>query len=175
MFVWDQYANEQSLANNVFFDLPALILLDGIPVLDAEWLLEQDPLRIKAIEIVTKKYMVGDQTFHGIVNLLSYDEDFVKADLGLEFQMLDFPELQKAYNFFHPEYPADSIQSRIPDRRNTLYWLPRMRADSTNPFKLTFYTGDVSGYYQVVVRGISSNGQTVHLTSQFKVIRRDVQ
>jgi hypothetical protein len=175
MFVWDQYANEQSLANNVFFDLPALVLLDGIPVLDAEWLLEQDPLRIKAIEIITKKYMVGDQTFHGIVNLLSYDEDFVKSDLGLELQMLDFPELQQAYNFSHPEYPADSIQSRIPDRRNTLYWKPRIRAGSTNPFKLKFYAGDVSGYYQVVVRGISSNGQTVHLTSQFQVIRRDVQ
>ena len=81
LHVWDEYANIQSLANNIFFDRPALLMLDGVPVNDTEWVLNIDVLKIRSIEVVTKRYFVGNTAFSGIINMTTYNNDFGGLDL----------------------------------------------------------------------------------------------
>ena len=46
----------------------ALVLLDGVPVLDHEKILSYDPLLVKRIDIYPDSYFVGIRGFSGIVN-----------------------------------------------------------------------------------------------------------
>ncbi len=43
----------------IFFDQDPLIVLDGVPIFNADEVMAIDPLRIKKIEIVNKKYFTG--------------------------------------------------------------------------------------------------------------------
>ena len=170
-FVWDYYANDQSIANNIFFNEPALIMLDGMPVADFELLLEVDPLRIRSIEGVTKKFHVGNEVFHGVVNLRSYQQDFSGKEAFFGVEEIPYSGLQRPLSFFHPDHGNTADHQRIPDRRNTLYWDPQVKISSTSPRQLRFYTGDTTGYYQIVINGLTATEQPIHKTKIFTVQR----
>ena len=173
LFVWDHYSNHQSIANNIFFDQPALILLDGIPVGNLDLLMEVDPLRIQTIEVVTKKYNVGNQIFYGVVNLKSYKEDFTGDEALFGVKKISYSSLHKPLGFFHPNHGSTS-NKRIPDRRNTLYWDPDVSIISAEPEQLRFYTGDGTGDYQIVVNGVTATGQLIYQTKVFTVLGREM-
>lgn len=160
-YVWDHYGNLQSIANNIFFDQPALVMLDGIPVNDPQWLIQQDPLKIKAIDIVTKKYFVQDQVFHGMVNFKSYNQEFLSLEFPGFIEKVQVDPPKHSLNFYHPQYNSNQ-ENRIPDRRNTLYWNPRVELDEGDKLKLNFFTADSGGKYKIVVRGLDASGQAVY-------------
>ena len=168
MFVWDSYANAQSLANNIFFNQPALVLVDGLPVNDVDLLMEVDPLRIESIDILAKSYHVGDQVFHGIVALNSYNKDFDGTEPFFKLDKINTSRLTVPRSFYHPHY-GDTSLHRIPDRRNTLYWNPHLEFDSNQQATFRFYTGDTEGTYQIVIQGINKSGTPIRQTKLFKV------
>lgn len=58
-----------------FFNEPALVLLDGVKVNDMERLLAVDPLRLKRLDVVARRYYAGSLACNGIVSFISYDGD----------------------------------------------------------------------------------------------------
>jgi hypothetical protein len=60
---------------NVFFPNEPLVLLDGVPVFDTNLLMAIDPLKIRNIHVVSRKYYFGSNVLSGIVSLTSYDGD----------------------------------------------------------------------------------------------------
>jgi hypothetical protein len=60
---------------NVFFNNEPLVLLDGVPVFDPNLLMSIDPLKIRNIQVVSKKYYFGSNVLSGIVSFTSYDGD----------------------------------------------------------------------------------------------------
>jgi hypothetical protein len=58
-----------------FFDNPPLVLLDGVPVFDINRLMEIDPLKLRKIDVVTRKYYLGQLLNFGIISLFSFDRD----------------------------------------------------------------------------------------------------
>ena len=50
----------------LFFDQDPMIVLDGVPIFDATEVMNIDPLKIKKIEIVTRKFFVGSVVTSGI-------------------------------------------------------------------------------------------------------------
>ena len=60
---------------NVFFTREPLVLLDGVPVFDTNILMAIDPLKIRNIQVVSRKYYFGTKVLYGIVSLSSYDGD----------------------------------------------------------------------------------------------------
>ncbi len=171
-YVWDDYTNSQSLSNNVFFDQPALVMLDGIPVNNPQWVMNIDPLLVESIDVVTKKYFIGNEVFSGLVNLKTYNQDFAGIDLPLIIERKSYQSIQNPMDFYHPEHgESASANSRIPDRRNTLYWRPYISMTSEKPEQLQFYTGDGTGEYLIVINGMTSQGTLFHQTKIIKVIK----
>ena len=168
MYVWDYYSNEQSLANNIFFDQAALVLLDGLPVHDVGLLMEVDPLRIESIDVITKSYHVGSKVFHGIVALKSYKQDFDGTESFFKLGKLATTVLAQHREFNHPNYEDETVEGRIPDRRNTLYWNPNIEIQDQE-MPLTFYTGDAEGTYQILIRGFAESGEPIRQTKLFTV------
>ncbi|MBL7697908.1 MAG: hypothetical protein JNK79_07105 [Chitinophagaceae bacterium] len=75
---------------NVFFDSEPLVLLDGVPVFDTNKLMEIDPLKIRLIQVVARKYYFGSAVFSGIVSLSSYDGDLAGYQLPHQAVVRDF-------------------------------------------------------------------------------------
>jgi hypothetical protein len=59
----------------IYFDEEPLVLLDGVPLYDANKAMQLDPLKLKKIEIVGRKYYYGNEIFPGIISLFSYTGD----------------------------------------------------------------------------------------------------
>jgi hypothetical protein len=65
----------------VFFDNEPLVLLDGIPIFDVDKLMELDPLKLKKIDVIARKYYLGQLLNYGIVSLFSFDRDLAGYQL----------------------------------------------------------------------------------------------
>ncbi len=138
-----------------FFELPALVLLDGVPVSDISQLLALDPLQLKSVDIVARKFLLDELQIPGIVHYKSY-----KADLG----GYKLPAQDIIYLIQGNAIPVEPVfvqysgknDEKLPDMRNLLYWTAFLRP-GTNAIE--FYTPDSEGEYTLVVRGLDKQGK----------------
>jgi hypothetical protein len=68
-----------------------------------------------------------------------------------------------------PSTPSNASSTPKPDFRHTLYWNPLIDPSVTPAAPLTFYTSDLSGSFQVVVEGLTTDGQAIRGVSYFYV------
>ena len=152
-----------------FFDEAPLILIDGVPFFDANELFQQDPMKIRRIDLMNREYAIGYQTFKGIVSVTTYKGDLNGIRLNSHPIVLDYPGIPEQREFFSPKYETeDQINSRMPDYRTLLYWSPRILTGNENKKTLNFYTSDLPGHYAAVIMGLSESGipgiQTVYFS-----------
>jgi hypothetical protein len=66
--------------------------------------------------------------------------------------------------FYSPNYSSFSAENEKRDLRTTLYWNSQVNTTALkNKVKLTFYNNDISKSFRVVIEGITTDGQMVHL------------
>jgi len=144
----------------LFFNDDPLVLLDGVPVFDIDKIIAMNPLKIKKIEVVNRKYYLGPLIANGIVSLTTYKGDLEGFQLDPNAVVLEYEGLQLQREFYSPVYEtADQANSRMPDFRNLLYWSPDIKTDSYGQKQLHFYSSDQQGKYVVVIQGITANGK----------------
>ena len=157
-------------ANELFFDFRPLVLVDGVPVSDVDDIIRFDPLKFRKIEIVAKRYLLGDSLYSGIISYSTYRGDLSGFPLDRNAYILDYEGLQLHREFYSPVYDTrDQQTSRIPDLRNTLYWSPDIPTNPSGKGELSFYTSDLPGRYVVIVQGITAAGQSGSARMSFTV------
>ncbi|MGB8190716.1 MAG: hypothetical protein WCF67_02300, partial [Chitinophagaceae bacterium] len=143
----------------LFFNADPLVLLDGVPLFDAGKIVAFDPLKIKKIDVIQRKYFWGNLVNNGIVSYTTYEGDLAGFELDPAAVIMEFQGLQLKREFYQPDYStSDKKNSRVPDARNVLLWQPGLMADAKGKSAISFYTSDVPGNYIVVVQGISNDG-----------------
>jgi hypothetical protein len=152
-----------------FFDGAPLILIDGVPFFDANELFQQDPMKIRRIDLMNREYSIGYQNFNGVVSVTTYKGDLNGIRLNTHPMVLDYPGIPEQREFFSPKYETeDQINSRMPDYRTLLFWSPRILTGNENKKTLNFYTSDLPGRYAAVIMGLSDSGipgiQTVYFS-----------
>jgi len=141
-----------------FFDLDPLILLDGVPVLKQEEMAVFDPLKIKKLEVVARKFYTGQVPHFGIISYSTYDGDLAGFQLPSTAIVTDHPGFLYERSFYSPAYQTEQeINNRLPDFRNVLEWEPRLKTKEGKQL-IDFYTSDLPGKYLIVVEGISKEG-----------------
>jgi hypothetical protein len=162
------YAVDYSTENP--FPKPPLILIDGVPFFDANELFQQDPKKIKRIDLINHEYVFGTEHYSGIVNLTTYHGNLDGIQLNSHATVLDYPGIPLQREFFSPEYTTEQqIKSKMPDFRYLLYWSPEFHVTEGGKDKISFYTSDLAGNYIVKIQGLSPNGQPVTKTAFFSV------
>jgi len=64
--------------------------------------------------------------------------------------------------FINADYNKPSAFT-VADNRQTLHWNPAVFTDAnTSTFRFSFYTGDATKAYKIVVEGIDANGKLIH-------------
>jgi hypothetical protein len=148
----------------------ALTLIDGVPVLNFDDVMNFDPLKIEKIGVVNNVYRMGNIEYSGILDFTTYQGDFDGQDLPGYIVEKVYHGLQAPRLFYTPDYSTNQDRlARIPDYRNTLYWNPHVKINGTEAVELEFYTSDDVGLYQIEINGITSGGQPVYLRDSFEV------
>jgi len=143
----------------LFFDQDPLIVLDGVPIFDATEVMNIDPLRIKKIEIVNRKFFLGSVVASGIFALYSYNNDMAGLQLNSRALILEYEGLQLQREFYSPKYDnTQNASNRLPDFRNVLIWDPNIVIGKSGQTQISFYSSDRKGKYIGIVEGLNSNG-----------------
>jgi len=144
---------------NVYFDNDPLMLIDGVPVYDAEKILEIDPLKFRQIDVVARKFYTGPLVSNGIVSYRTYDGNLGGYRLDPNAIIVHYEGLQLQQEFYTPAYDGNlAPSSRIPDLRNVLQWIPDIDTRQEGKSSISFYTSDIPGTYALFVQGITDQG-----------------
>ncbi|MFK7921866.1 MAG: hypothetical protein AB8H47_07910 [Bacteroidia bacterium] len=164
----DLYANENSISSSIHFEDPALVMIDGIPIEDVNYLWDYDPLKIERVEIVGRRYIAGEHVFYGVVNFITYKHNFGGQPFPDYIIEKKYKPLVRPRQFSAPNY-LQASQERIPDFRSLLHWEAGLTWQTDQDFIRKFYSGDDSGHYRVVINGLTQSGQRLFGSTTFEV------
>lgn len=136
-----------------------LVLLDGVPIFDANKLMAYDPLKIKELQTIENDYYLGKLYFEGLVSFRTYTGRPEGLQTDSKATITDYEGLQLQREFYSPVYNTEKDRSsRLPDFRNLLYWQPQLKTAAKKQ-TIEFYSSDLAGQYLVVVQGLSADGR----------------
>jgi hypothetical protein len=156
------------LRRNEFLFHSPLILLDNIKVNNDEQLLKIPLNRINSVEVINMDYAVAGMKYDGIISIYSNNKDFAGLDLNKNSMFITselFSDAEPGYDFV-----KGSNDSRIPDRRNLLYWNPDVQLSADKNTTISFYTSDCKGDYVFYIRRKNINDDSeIYGTCYFSV------
>lgn len=143
-------------ATNVLFKESPLVLLDGIPLNDANQVIRYDPLKVKKIEVIRDVFIYGGVMYDGVVSFSTYNNILENFKLDAATTLLNYEGLQYERVYYTPKYATEEERkSRKPDTRTLLYWNPNATPDQI----LKFSGSDIPGKYRVDIQGIDRKGR----------------
>jgi len=151
-------------SRNVSFYEP-LVLIDWVAVDEPSKILAISPQNISRMEIVNEAYIKGDQTYGGIISIISKKGDFAGIDLPSTGIFINYRFLDKSWQPQPETQPAPNS----PDTRNTLLWRPNIVLDNGDETTFEFSAPDTPGRYMVFVEGITENGEIISKTCPFEI------
>jgi hypothetical protein len=145
--------------NKLYVTNPCL-MIDGVIIHDPSLIISLDPETVEQIDVIKEQYLVGSYSFPGLVNVITRAGDFTGVSLPGYMQRFTYRVLDPVAVFVSPEYSTEAMKSsRIPDYRNTLYWNPSVKPDQNGGFKISLWSGDNKGAYQVTLQGVTGDGR----------------
>lgn len=142
-----------------FYDSHSLVLLDGVAITDPNRIFRYDPFKVKTLDVIQGRYVLGHSIFNGIASFTTYEKAFDAYDLNTNLVAIDYAGLQLQRNFYSPVYETqEQLQRRIPDFRSTLYWAPHVWIEKDGKAAIDFYSSDLPGKYVVVAQGMDDKG-----------------
>jgi len=143
-----------------------LIMVDHIPVFDQQAVLGIAPEKIQKVDVINAVYVKGTIYHGGLINIISRKGDMAGIDLPDDSYFFDF----KSINPYEPEkYPTHSPADRVPDTRNTLFWLDDVLLEKDSIHDFSFRAPSQPGEYVILVRGMVGPGELLSATARFTV------
>lgn len=135
--------------------LPALVLLDGMPVYDIDEIMEYDAHLVKYVQIYTGRFTFGQSCCQGVISFITRGGCLsnYKLDIGSQLMSYAFPQQRPTF----APHTAACPPSGCP--HSTLLWEPAVRDES-----YTFRAPAAPGRYQVTIQGYHADGS--HFTQQ---------
>jgi hypothetical protein len=168
-----------------FYD--PLVLVDWVAVDEPSKILVVSPQNISRIEVVNHTYVKGDQTYGGIISIISKKGDFAGIDLPSTGIFVN-------YRFLSEDRCKENVYDKIavhPDVRNTVLWKPDIKmhssdyekagtkatksrktaitAQNSEPENIVFTAPDTFGRYSIVLEGVTTSGEIFSVTRAFEV------
>lgn len=147
--------------------------MDGIPFYEHKVLLGLDPEKIRFVNVVDSKYIIGELEFDGIIDLRSVRgrsgeiEDFSSV---LTYRHQGYDRTSQAQKSPGQAGQHGYSGGNLPDFRTLLYWNPELSFSTPGSASVSFSTPDVPGLYRVVVEGLSSDGFQGRLQFDFEIM-----
>ena len=144
------------LGNYSFPQGAALVLLDGIPVLDHEKIIGYDPLLVDHIDIYQGSYFLGARNFNGVVNFVTYKGTLPSMQFEDNVRIVDFQGCALPL-----AYTCAGVGSDYPDYRQTIWWHPLLTLEPGETLTLECKTPAYGGRFEAVAEGLDDGGGAV--------------
>jgi hypothetical protein len=146
-----------------------LVFVDGIPLVEPDKVAHLNTANIKRVDVKSQARFYGDLFFeNGLVFIWTHKLDFWKQSQSDYNSMVELQLYQNPIRFHFPDY-SKTAQANIPDFRQTLYWNPEVNLNGKKSQQFEFYTSDEKGVFEVLLQGITSQGDLVIVRNSFKV------
>ncbi|MFY7669632.1 hypothetical protein ACOSP6_00955 [Tenacibaculum sp. MEBiC06402] len=142
--------------------LPSLLIIDGRIIMNHTNFMNYNSRNIKTISLVKDKYYYGNAIYQGIVVVETFKGDYSEG--SNDYTKFEVKPVQPEKIYFFQKHNQND--SRIPDFRTQIYWNPSVNIKTK---ELSFYSSDVSGTYEIVVRGYDTNGKLLSMKQEFTV------
>lgn len=154
---------------NVYFDQDPLVLINGLPFRNYNYLAALNSDDIVRVDVVRKQFAVGSIIFPGVLSVTLKDLLRPSYYDGNKLTKVRI-QTSKLYNKLNfPIYNEEAEKlNRRPDFRNTLYWIPNLSMDS-NQEQISFYTSDLPGKYRIRVEGLINGTIPVSASTDFQI------
>ena len=146
------------LGNYSFRQGAALVMMDGVPVLDHGKILAYDPLLVKRIDIWSDTYFLGIRAFSGIVNFVTYKGTLPSMQFEDNVRIVDFQGCSWPF-----AYTGEGIGRRYPDYRQTLYWHPLLTLSPGESLTVDCRMPAYDGRFEAVAEGLTDSGDPVRV------------
>lgn len=148
-----------------------LVLLDNIPVTDINELIKIHPAMIEKIEVMNHPYVLGDYTIWGLILITTKTDNFAGVKLPEESAFLNYQTQTNSASFVPLQFGAElNENSSNPFFHTTLYWNPYFNSNQ-DVEKISFYTSDNASEFDLIVRGIKSDGSPYLGSATFTVTK----
>lgn len=158
MRLWDEVRRD-------VHEKDVLVMWNGLPVTDPSKIFNEDPLKVKYIDVIPRSYYVNGVAFKGLANFIGKQTNDLPEALTEEQTVFMLQGVHPRRQFFSPVYDSEKARSSsLPDFRTTLIWEPHY--DPSKPFR--FYTSDRTGKFVAVIQGMV-NGEPVYEEKEIMV------
>lgn len=152
---------------NVFSENP-LLLLDKIPIFNPNVIMELDVSQIEKVEVINRTYLLGENTFQGVVMLSTNNNNIAGISLPESGIFVEYQTIEPAFDLAASFCNCNPEEERIPDFRTTLYWNPHIELTGEGA-EIVFDTSDATGIYNIVAKGFTKDGKSFYSKKQIKV------
>ena len=164
--------NRQGIYDFDVFDIPSrtflegepAVFIDGVLVRDINYLVNFPPSEIERIETVNRRTYYGEYRLDGVIAVYTRSGDAYLPALPTT-ALSQQATLYTAYRAFAP---PDTLSLYAPDFRSLLHWQPsvELRGDSQT---VSVVNADELGEFEVVVRGVTEQGEAVSGRATYQV------
>ena len=144
------------LGNYSFPQGAALVMLDGVPVLDHAKILSYDPLLVERIDIWSDTYFLGIRAFSGVVNFVTYKGTLPSMQFEDNVRIVDFQGCS-----LPTAYTCEGVGRKYPDYRQTLYWHPLLSLGPGQTLTVDCKMPVYEGTFEAVAEGLTETGEAV--------------
>ena len=144
--------------------LQPLYLIDGAPVLGDQarslyGFVTSDIDRIEVMKNAEQTGMYGVRGANGAIAFYTKrgHVDLTDKSVPISLRLFGYPAIQRTFPTLQRADEA-ATQPRPTDRRDVLYWTPRLPTDITGQTQLSFPLTDVVRTLRVTVQGITASG-----------------
>ena len=142
----------------------ALMLIDGVPVLDQEKVVAFDPLLVEYIDIYPYTYYLGIRGFQGIVNFVTYKRNLPTL------QFADNVRIVSNQGVSYPQaFSGDGVKDDYPDYRQTICWEPLLSLEPGESIVIDVKTPAYGGHFDISVEGMTSESRPVTAAASLTV------
>lgn len=136
-----------------------LVLLNGVPFHDINYIVSLGSRDIQRIEVITSTFLAGGFAYDGVVSIFTHDakipETYLKKHTLLLQNAVTETDIE---NKNIKDVEPDQSLSHFPDFRNNLYWNPELKVSGNNKVTIEFATSKLVGIFDVKIQGITSSG-----------------
>ena len=146
------------------------MLIDGVVIRDPALIDNLDPQSVEKIDVIKSRYILGDYTFYGLINVITTKGTLENIRLPEEAVRMRYRDYEPEHKFSYPDYSlSESLQSHVPDFRNTLYWNTFPLSASGKKVSLDFFASDFISDYDIIVQGVTRNGRFISQRKSIKI------
>lgn len=144
----------------------SLMMIDGVPVFDHQKLLDYDPHLVEKLEIYPYVYYMGERSFDGVANFVTYKRNLPSFSFADNVRIVDFKGAS-----YPVVYSCRGVSSNpeYPDYRQTAYWHPLLSLDENGKAELEVALPAYSGTFKVVVEGLTLDGEPIYAATTVEV------